>query len=154
MWNRPSWHDRRYAIDATKIYYELGWKPQKSFETGIRKTIQWYLDNQDWVRNVISGDYKNWIAKDYSPTTNQHESTRIKCLSKQIGSLRAFIRDTAADSHARRSTQALRLHFPLYGISDFSCYRIALCLLPPPFTRHPPRPNPTPSPSASTPNAA
>jgi dTDP-glucose 4,6-dehydratase len=73
MWNRPSWHDRRYAIDAidaTKIHCELGWKPQESFETGIRKTIQWYPDNQDLVRNVTSGDYKNWIAKNYSPTTN------------------------------------------------------------------------------------
>jgi dTDP-glucose 4,6-dehydratase len=63
--DRPG-HDRRYAIDATKIHHELGWKPQESFETGIRKTIQWYLDNQDWVRNVTSGDYKNWIEKNYS----------------------------------------------------------------------------------------
>ena len=63
--DRPG-HDRRYAIDATKIHHELGWKPAESFETGIRKTIQWYLDNQDWVRNVTSGDYKNWIEKNYS----------------------------------------------------------------------------------------
>ena len=63
--DRPG-HDRRYAIDATKIHRELGWKPAESFETGIRKTIQWYLDNQDWVRNVTSGDYKNWIEKNYS----------------------------------------------------------------------------------------
>lgn len=67
--DRPG-HDRRYAIDATKIHRELGWKPQESFETGIRKTIQWYLDNQDWVRNVTSGDYKNWIEKNYSTTTS------------------------------------------------------------------------------------
>jgi dTDP-glucose 4,6-dehydratase len=66
--DRPG-HDRRYAIDATKIHRELGWKPQESFETGIRKTIQWYLDNQEWVRNVTSGDYKNWIEKNYSTTT-------------------------------------------------------------------------------------
>ena len=59
--------DRRYAIDA-KIHRELGWEPRDSFETGIRKTIQWYLDNQDWVRNVTSGDYKNWIDKNYSST--------------------------------------------------------------------------------------
>ena len=62
--DRPG-HDRRYAIDATKIHRELGWKPQESFETGIRKTIQWYLDNQEWVRNVTSGDYKKWIEKNY-----------------------------------------------------------------------------------------
>ena len=58
--DRPG-HDRCYAIDASKIHHELGWKPAESFETGIRKTIQWYLDNQDWVRNVTSGDYKKWI---------------------------------------------------------------------------------------------
>jgi dTDP-glucose 4,6-dehydratase len=70
--DRPG-HDRRYAIDASKIHHELGWKPAESFETGIRKTIQWYLDHQDWVRNVTSGDYKNWIEKNYSTTTNGHE---------------------------------------------------------------------------------
>ena len=59
-------HDRRYAIDATKINRELGWKPAETFETGIRKTVQWYLDNQQWVKNVTSGDYKNWIEKNYS----------------------------------------------------------------------------------------
>jgi dTDP-glucose 4,6-dehydratase len=58
-------HDRRYAIDATKINRELGWKPAETFETGIRKTVQWYLDNQKWVKNVTSGDYKNWIEKNY-----------------------------------------------------------------------------------------
>ena len=58
-------HDRRYAIDATKINRELGWKPAETFETGIRKTVQWYLDNQRWVKNVTSGDYKNWIQKNY-----------------------------------------------------------------------------------------
>jgi dTDP-glucose 4,6-dehydratase len=63
--DRPG-HDRRYAIDATKISEELGWKPEETFETGIRKTVQWYLDNQDWVANVQSGEYKNWLNKNYS----------------------------------------------------------------------------------------
>jgi dTDP-glucose 4,6-dehydratase len=63
--DRPG-HDRRYAIDASKIHRELGWKPAESFETGIRKTIQWYLDNQDWVLNVTSGDYKKWIQTHYT----------------------------------------------------------------------------------------
>ena len=58
-------HDRRYAIDATKIHRELGWKPGETFESGIRKTVQWYLANQTWVRNVTSGDYTNWIQKNY-----------------------------------------------------------------------------------------
>jgi dTDP-glucose 4,6-dehydratase len=62
--DRPG-HDRRYAIDASKINQELGWKPAETFETGIRKTVQWYLDNQDWVRNVTSGAYQNWVQKQY-----------------------------------------------------------------------------------------
>lgn len=67
--DRPG-HDRRYAIDAMKIHRELGWKPAESFETGIRKTIQWYLENQSWVKNVTSGDYKKWIEKNYSSPPN------------------------------------------------------------------------------------
>jgi dTDP-glucose 4,6-dehydratase len=63
--DRPG-HDRRYAIDATKIANELGWKPVETFETGIRKTVQWYLYNQDWVANVQSGEYKMWLNKNYS----------------------------------------------------------------------------------------
>ena len=63
--DRPG-HDQRYAIDATKISKELGWKPEETFETGIRKTVQWYLDNQDWVANVQSGEYKMWLTKNYS----------------------------------------------------------------------------------------
>ncbi len=59
-------HDRRYAIDATKIERELGWKPTETFETGIRKTVQWYLDNQAWVCDVQSGAYREWINKNYS----------------------------------------------------------------------------------------
>jgi dTDP-glucose 4,6-dehydratase len=62
--DRPG-HDRRYAIDATKINRELGWKPAETFETGIRKTVQWYLDNQDWVKNVTSGAYKEWVQTQY-----------------------------------------------------------------------------------------
>ena len=63
--DRPG-HDRRYAIDARKIERELGWKPAETFESGIAKTVQWYLDNQEWVRNVQSGDYKNWLEKNYA----------------------------------------------------------------------------------------
>lgn len=62
--DRPG-HDRRYAIDCTKIERELGWKPAESFETGIRKTIRWYLDHQDWVAHVRSGDYQKWIQQHY-----------------------------------------------------------------------------------------
>lgn len=63
--DRPG-HDRRYAIDASKIERELGWKPAETFETGIKKTVQWYLDNQPWVQNVTSGAYQNWVGKQYS----------------------------------------------------------------------------------------
>jgi len=62
--DRPG-HDRRYAIDARKLERELGWKPAETFETGIRKTVQWYLDNPDWVKNVQSGAYKDWVIKQY-----------------------------------------------------------------------------------------
>lgn len=62
--DRPG-HDRRYAIDSTKIQRELGWMPQESFETGLSKTIQWYLDHPDWIEQVRSGDYQAWIQKNY-----------------------------------------------------------------------------------------
>ena len=62
--DRPG-HDRRYAIDATKLERELGWKPAETFETGIRKTVRWYLDNQEWARNVTSGAYREWVGKHY-----------------------------------------------------------------------------------------
>lgn len=62
--DRPG-HDRRYAIDAQKISAELGWKPQETFESGIRKTVEWYLNNQEWVSNVKSGAYKSWIDQNY-----------------------------------------------------------------------------------------
>jgi dTDP-glucose 4,6-dehydratase len=63
--DRPG-HDRRYAIDARKIEQELGWKPAETFESGIRKTVQWYLDNQKWVSNVQSGSYRQWVEKNYA----------------------------------------------------------------------------------------
>lgn len=62
--DRPG-HDRRYAIDATKIERDLGWRPSETFETGIRKTVEWYLDNEDWVNNVTSGSYRQWIDRQY-----------------------------------------------------------------------------------------
>ena len=62
--DRPG-HDRRYAIDARKLERELGWKPAETFETGIRKTVQWYLDNNDWTDNVTSGAYREWTDKQY-----------------------------------------------------------------------------------------
>ncbi|TAK48581.1 MAG: dTDP-glucose 4,6-dehydratase [Xanthobacteraceae bacterium] len=63
--DRPG-HDRRYAIDAGKIFHELGWKPRESFATGLRKTIRWYLDNVAWVERVVSGDYRDWLAQNYA----------------------------------------------------------------------------------------
>ena len=62
--DRPG-HDRRYAIDAGKLERELGWKPAETFDTGIRKTVQWYLDNPDWVAHVQSGAYRDWISTQY-----------------------------------------------------------------------------------------
>lgn len=63
--DRPG-HDRRYAIDASKLERDLGWKPHETFDSGIRKTIQWYLENGAWVDNVRSGDYRKWIEQNYS----------------------------------------------------------------------------------------
>jgi len=62
--DRPG-HDRRYAIDASKITTELGWRAAETFETGVRRTVRWYLDNQAWVENVTSGAYRDWIASQY-----------------------------------------------------------------------------------------
>ncbi len=64
--DRPG-HDRRYAIDARKIERELGWRPADTFATGIRKTVQWYLDHPEWVAQVQSGSYRDWIATQYQP---------------------------------------------------------------------------------------
>jgi dTDP-glucose 4,6-dehydratase len=63
--DRPG-HDRRYAMDITKIESELGWRPRETFESGIRKTVQWYLDNEGWIQNVTSGRYRQWMATQYS----------------------------------------------------------------------------------------
>jgi dTDP-glucose 4,6-dehydratase len=63
--DRPG-HDRRYAIDARKITAELGWKPSETFATGLEKTVRWYLDHQDWVADVTSGAYREWVAKHYA----------------------------------------------------------------------------------------
>jgi dTDP-glucose 4,6-dehydratase len=63
--DRPG-HDRRYAIDARKLERELDWKPAETFETGIRKTVQWYLDNQGWVAGITSGSYRQWVERHYA----------------------------------------------------------------------------------------
>ena len=63
--DRPG-HDRRYAIDARKLERELGWKPAETFESGIRKTVQWYLDHTEWVAHVQSGAYRDWVQKQYA----------------------------------------------------------------------------------------
>jgi dTDP-glucose 4,6-dehydratase len=62
--DRPG-HDRRYAVDCSKIERELGWRPKATFDSGIRKTVQWYLDNQTWVQHVVLGEYRNWVDKQY-----------------------------------------------------------------------------------------
>lgn len=66
--DRPG-HDRRYAIDASKLARELGWKPAETFDSGIRKTILWYLDNAEWVEHVQSGSYRDWLAQNYAGRT-------------------------------------------------------------------------------------
>ena len=63
--DRPG-HDRRYAIDASKVERDLGWRPAETFDTGIRKTVQWYLDNPQWVEGVVSGSYRDWLQKQYN----------------------------------------------------------------------------------------
>jgi dTDP-glucose 4,6-dehydratase len=63
--DRPG-HDRRYAINASKIASELGWKPKETFDSGIQKTVQWYLDNPVWVEGVVSGFYRDWLQKQYN----------------------------------------------------------------------------------------
>ena len=63
--DRPG-HDKRYAIDAGKIEKELGWKPKETFESGLRKTVEWYLSNESWIKGVASGEYHNWIDQNYT----------------------------------------------------------------------------------------
>jgi dTDP-glucose 4,6-dehydratase len=63
--DRPG-HDRRYAINCTKLERELGWRPQETFGSGLRRTVQWYLDNGEWVRGVMSGDYRRWLDLNYA----------------------------------------------------------------------------------------
>lgn len=74
MKDRPG-HDRRYAIDARKIERELGWKPAETFETGIRKTVEWYLAHGEWVDAVTSGAYREWIDRQYRKPTVQDTAT-------------------------------------------------------------------------------
>ena len=62
--DRPG-HDRRYAIDCSKIQHELSWAPKESFATGLRKTVEWYLKNSRWVENVVNGEYREWIRGNY-----------------------------------------------------------------------------------------
>ncbi|MCO6546142.1 MAG: GDP-mannose 4,6-dehydratase, partial [Gilliamella sp.] len=63
--DRPG-HDVRYAIDASKIQNELGWIPQESFNSGLAKTVIWYIENQEWVKNIQTGEYQNWIRNHYN----------------------------------------------------------------------------------------
>ena len=63
---RSPGHDRRYAIDARKIQRDLNWFPQESFETGLRKTVEWYLANAAWVEDITSGAYQQWVKQNYS----------------------------------------------------------------------------------------
>ena len=63
--DRPG-HDKRYAIDATKLEKELGWRPSVTFEEGLAKTIDWYLANEEWMNNITSGDYQNYYKKQYT----------------------------------------------------------------------------------------
>ncbi|WP_423716331.1 GDP-mannose 4,6-dehydratase [Aeromonas caviae] len=71
--DRPG-HDRRYAIDASKMSAELSWQPEETFESGIRKTVQWYLDNQQWVSNVKSGAYQSWIEQNYGSVPDAYSA--------------------------------------------------------------------------------
>lgn len=71
--DRPG-HDRRYAIDCSKIAKELGWQPKENFESGLIKTVRWYLDNADWVESILTGVYQNWIKQNYE----SRETSQLK----------------------------------------------------------------------------
>ena len=73
--DRPG-HDRRYAINAHKLERELGWKPAETFETGIDKTVRWYLDNQAWVDEVASGEYRKWVEANYAQRAEFHQPNK------------------------------------------------------------------------------
>jgi dTDP-glucose 4,6-dehydratase len=66
--DRPG-HDRRYAIDASRIERELGWRPAETFETGLAKTVRWYLENDTWIAGVTSGSYRHWVETHYTEQT-------------------------------------------------------------------------------------
>jgi len=66
--DRPG-HDRRYAIDSAKIRRELGWQPVETFDSGLRRTVDWYLDNGSWLASVQSSEYRRWVELQYSPAT-------------------------------------------------------------------------------------
>jgi dTDP-glucose 4,6-dehydratase len=75
--DRPG-HDRRYAIDASKIRRELEWTPAETFESGLRHTVQWYLDNSAWLAAVMSHEYQNWITKNYARPDNAQSLTAAR----------------------------------------------------------------------------
>jgi len=79
--DRPG-HDRRYAIDNTKITTQLGWKPSYTFEQGIKETIEWYLNNTEWIESIVSGDYVKYYEKMYSNLTNEETNSHVKLREK------------------------------------------------------------------------
>ncbi len=93
--DRPG-HDRRYAMDARKIERELGWKPKATFESGIRKTVRWYLDNEAWVRDVTSGSYRQWVATHYSGLVTSRRGEEIEICKKARGTKASFWREDRA----------------------------------------------------------
>ncbi len=82
--DRPG-HDRRYAIDPTKLETELGWKPKYNFDTGIQQTIQWYLDNEDWWKHIISGEYSQYFDKMYGKRLGEIMRILVTGVKGQLG---------------------------------------------------------------------